>query len=108
KQVVYPVKEDVKHRYTEETVRHVHPSHTTFVNNHTIRNEHVYPHTTSYETIVEEVDVKGINDRSDNSCRNVRGVREDRYHDKCKIGDARSCGCRGQCSCRRRRRRSWI
>jgi len=121
-QVVYPVQEEVKHGYSEETVRHVHPSHTTFVNNHTIRNEHVYPHSTSYETRVNEVDVQGVNEGPGNDVRGisegpgrgyrgVRGVRDDRYRcNDMRAGGAKHCGCRGRCNChsRRRRRRSWL
>lgn len=59
REIVHPVKENVVHCCTEETVCHVHPSHTTVVNHHLIRNEHVYPHTTSHRNTVNEVDVQG-------------------------------------------------
>jgi len=59
KEVVHPVKENVVHCCSEETVKHVHPSHTTVVNHHLIKNEHVYPHSTSFENTVNEVDVFG-------------------------------------------------
>lgn len=55
--IVHPVKEDVVHCCTEETVKHVHPSHTTVKNHHVIKNEHVYPHSTSMENSCECVDV---------------------------------------------------
>src|SRR5699024_1152301 len=57
KQCVYPVKENVVHNCTEETVQHVHPSHTTVKNHHIIKNEHVYPHSTSVENSTECVDI---------------------------------------------------
>lgn len=56
-EIVYPVKNEVVDCYSEETVKHVHPSHTTVKNHHTIKNEHVYPHTTSVENIVNNVDI---------------------------------------------------
>lgn len=58
-QIVHPVKENVVHCCSEETVQHVHPSHTTVVNHHLIKNEHVYPHSTSFENTVNEIDVFG-------------------------------------------------
>lgn len=59
REIVHPVKENVVHCCTEETVRHVHPSHTTVINHHLIRNKHIYPHTTSHRNTVNEVDVQG-------------------------------------------------
>lgn len=58
-EIVYPVKEEVINCCTEETVKHIHPSHTTVKNQHLIKNEHFYPHTTSAENFVNEVDVQG-------------------------------------------------
>lgn len=58
-EIVYPVKENVVNCCTEETVKHIHPSHTTIRNHHLIRNEHFFPHTTSTENFVNEVDVQG-------------------------------------------------
>lgn len=55
KEIVYPVKENVVHCCTEETIKHVHPSHTTVVNHHLVKNEHVFPHSTSYENTYDEV-----------------------------------------------------
>lgn len=57
KEVVHPVKKNVVHHCTEETVKHVHPSHTTVMNHHLIKNEHVFPHTTSVKNTCNEVDV---------------------------------------------------
>lgn len=59
KEIVYPVKENVVECFSEETVKHVHPSHTTVVNHHLVKNEHVYPHSTSYENTYNEIDVQG-------------------------------------------------
>lgn len=57
--IVHPVRENVVHRCTEETVKHVHPSHTTVMNHHLIKNKHFFPHTTSTENTCKEVDVYG-------------------------------------------------
>lgn len=59
KEVVYPVQNNVVHKCSEETVQHIHPIHTTVMNHHLIKNEHLYPQTTSVENIYEEVDVSG-------------------------------------------------
>src|SRR5690625_4481625 len=59
KEVIHPVKCNVVHCNSEETIKHVHPSHTTVVNHHLIKNEHVFPHSTSFENTVNEVDVFG-------------------------------------------------
>ncbi|MGM8366049.1 spore coat protein [Virgibacillus sp. W0181] len=59
KEIVYPVKENMVHCCSEETVKHVHPTHTTVMNHHLIKNEHVYPQTTSYGNTVNEVNVNG-------------------------------------------------
>jgi len=59
KPIVHPVKENVVHCCTEETVQHVHPSHTTVMNHHLVKNEHFFPHTTSTENTFQEVDVYG-------------------------------------------------
>lgn len=59
KQKVYPTQQNVVNCCSEETVQHIHPSHTTVVNHHMIKNEHVYPHSTSYKNQVNSVDVYG-------------------------------------------------
>lgn len=59
KEVIHPVKEDVVHKCTEETVKHIHPSHTTVVNHHLVKNEHLFPHTTSQVNTFDEVNVMG-------------------------------------------------
>lgn len=56
-QIIHPVKENVVHCCTEETVKHVHPSHTTIMNHHLVKNEHVYPHSTSVQNTFNEVDI---------------------------------------------------
>lgn len=62
KTIVHPVKEDVVNCCTEETVQHVHPVHTTLKNHHLVKNEHVYPHSTSVENYCDCVDInKGGN-----------------------------------------------
>lgn len=102
REIVYPTREDVKHRYSEETVRHIHPSHTRVINHHTIRNEHYYPHTTSYEERVNEVDVRGVRDRGPGSVAGARSPYDDGYGYG---GGYRGCGCgcggRGRCGRRR-------
>ncbi|WP_010095529.1 spore coat protein [Ornithinibacillus scapharcae] len=57
--IVYPTKHNVVHHCTEETVQHVHPSHTTIMNHHLIQNQHVFPHSTSVQNTVNSVDVYG-------------------------------------------------
>lgn len=59
RKVVHPVKENVVNKYTEEVVEHVHPSHTTVVNHHLIKNKHVFPHSTSVANTCNSVDVYG-------------------------------------------------
>ncbi|SES65325.1 spore coat protein D [Oceanobacillus limi] len=59
KQVVHPTKCNVVNTCSEETIQHIHPSHTTVMNHHLIKNEHVYPHSTSYGNTVNSVDVFG-------------------------------------------------
>src|SRR5690625_1812643 len=59
KEIVYPVKQNVVHTCSEETVKHIHPSHTTVVNHHLVKNEHIYPHSTSFENTFNEVNVFG-------------------------------------------------
>src|SRR5690625_1499637 len=59
KEICHPVNQNVFHCNSEETIKHVHPSHTTVVNHHLINNEHVYPHSTSVDNTFSEVDVYG-------------------------------------------------
>ncbi|WP_138417043.1 CotD family spore coat protein [Aquibacillus sediminis] len=57
--VVYPTKYNEVHTCSENEVKHVHPSHTNVVNHHLTKNTHVYPHSTSYDSTFESVDVYG-------------------------------------------------
>ncbi|HLR42389.1 MAG TPA: CotD family spore coat protein [Pseudogracilibacillus sp.] len=109
RKIVYPTKEEVKNIYTEETVDHIHPSHTTVVNNHTVRNVHSYPHSTSHETRVREIDVRGAQDRPGASGNNVAGVTDNGYGQVQGQFDGRRCKrcCRSRCCCRERRRGYW-
>lgn len=59
KKVVHPVKENVVHHCTEETVKHIHPSHTTVMNHHLVKNKHVFPHSTSVANTYNSVDEYG-------------------------------------------------
>lgn len=95
KEIVYPTKEKVVHRCSEEVVRHVHPVHTTVVNHHRVRNEHVYPHSRSEVDSIEEYDVGRRRRRRGND--NVLGT-----SDCCNRNRRRHCGCR-----RRRRGCFW-
>jgi len=72
--IVYPVKENVVLHCTEETVQHVHPSHTTIKHHHVVKNEHVYPHTTSVENSTESVDINKGNTFSPQSRNDVAGA----------------------------------
>ena len=115
-EVVYPVREEVKKTHSKERVKHIHPSHTRVINHHTIKNEHYYPHSTSYEERVNEVDVRGESDgfgRGD-----VRGISDEcgrgyvrgaHHHGHWGGGGHCGCGCQRKCCCRGgRRRRGWI
>lgn len=113
REIMHPVKENVVNCCSEETIRHVHPSHTTVVNNHLIRNEHVYPHTTSYEDRVREVDVQGTSTGPGSgggpgSGSQVGGAMNPggqqgphNHHHHNHHHNHKGCGCR---SCRRRNR----
>ncbi|WP_026909176.1 CotD family spore coat protein [Paucisalibacillus globulus] len=57
--IVYPTKHNVVHHCTEETIQHVHPSHTTVMNHHLIKNNHVFPHSTSVQNTVNSVNQFG-------------------------------------------------
>lgn len=99
KKIVHPTREEVKNVYTEETINHVYPTHTTVVNNHLIRNVYSYPHSTSHETRVREIDernrcVGGVEDNG--GCSNSRGVRGTQTEG----GKCGSCST-SRCSCRR-------
>ncbi|WP_240407253.1 CotD family spore coat protein [Gracilibacillus halophilus] len=55
--VVCPTKSNVVHTCSESEVNYIHPSHTTVVNHHLVKNKHHYPHTTSYENTVNQVNM---------------------------------------------------
>lgn len=57
--VVHPVKENCIDCCSEEVVKHIHPSHTTVMNHHLVKNVHVFPHSTSVGNTFNEVDVYG-------------------------------------------------
>lgn len=59
KRIVYPVKHNCVHHCTESEVEHIHPSHTTVMNHHLVKNKHVFPHSTSVENTCSSVDVFG-------------------------------------------------
>src|SRR5699024_9473405 len=108
KTIVHPTKKNVKNVYTEETINHVYPSHTTVVNNHLVRNVFSYTHSTSYETRVREIDernnrVGGAGDRGNGDFSdpsNVRGV-QDRGGSCGSWGGCGRCS-RNNCSCNKR------
>jgi spore coat protein D len=45
--IVHPTKCCVKNLYSTTEVPHIHPSHTTYVNNQQFQHKHYYPHTDS-------------------------------------------------------------
>lgn len=57
--IVHPVKQNVVNCCSEETVKQIHPSHTTVMNHHLVKNVHEYPHSTSTQNLYNEVDVYG-------------------------------------------------
>ncbi|WP_163537621.1 CotD family spore coat protein [Gracilibacillus sp. YIM 98692] len=59
KNIVYPTKCNEVHTCSESEVNHIHPSHTNVVNHHLVKNKHFYPHTTSYQNTVDEVNIYG-------------------------------------------------
>ncbi|MGN8647036.1 CotD family spore coat protein [Gracilibacillus sp. HCP3S3_G5_1] len=59
KKIVYPTKYNEVHTCSESEVQHIHPSHTTCVNHHLVKNTHFFPHTTSYQNTVDQVNVYG-------------------------------------------------
>ena len=59
KTIVHPTKYNCVNQYSESTVNHVHPSHTTIMNHHTVKNNHVFPHSTSVQNTTNSVDTYG-------------------------------------------------
>lgn len=58
-QIVYPTKYDTVHNCFETEVDHIHPSHTTVMNHHLIKNKHIYPHSTSVQNTYDSVNMYG-------------------------------------------------
>ncbi|MBP1970552.1 hypothetical protein J2Z83_002673 [Virgibacillus natechei] len=54
--VVHPTKHNCVNKYSESVVKHVHPSHTTVMNHHLVKNQHVFPHSTSVQNTTNCVD----------------------------------------------------
>ncbi|CAG9622600.1 CotD family spore coat protein [Sutcliffiella rhizosphaerae] len=50
--IVHPTKCCVKNLYSVNEVNHIHPSHTTYVNNQQFQHKHYFPHT---ESMVDSV-----------------------------------------------------
>lgn len=57
--IVYPTKQNCVNQFSESTVNHVHPSHTTIMNHHLVKNKHFYPHSTSVQNTVNSVNEFG-------------------------------------------------
>lgn len=57
--IVHPTKYDCVNQFSESTVNHIHPSHTTVMNHHLVKNKHFYPHSTSVQNTVNSVDEFG-------------------------------------------------
>lgn len=99
KQIVYPVKENVVHCCSEETIKHVHPSHTTVVNHHLVKNKHVFPNTTSEEDTVQSVDVAGNSSNGPFSGNQGFGGKGSHHHHNHHNHHHKH----GQCNCRNNR-----
>jgi spore coat protein D len=59
KTIVYPTKHNCVNKYSESTVNHVHPSHTTIMDHHVVKNNHIFPHSTSVQNTWNSVDQYG-------------------------------------------------
>lgn len=59
KTIVYPTKQNCVNQFSESTVNHVHPSHTTIMNHHTVKNNHFFPHSTSMQNTTNSVNQYG-------------------------------------------------
>lgn len=57
--IVHPTKHNCVNQCSESTVNHVHPSHTTIMNHHVVKNKHFYPHSTSVQNTTNSVDQYG-------------------------------------------------
>ncbi|WP_223701986.1 spore coat protein [Sutcliffiella deserti] len=56
--IVHPTKCCVKNLYSTTEVPHIHPSHTTYVNNEMYQHKHYFPHT---ESMVDSVSHQNFN-----------------------------------------------
>lgn len=57
--IIHPTKHNCVHHCTESVVEHIHPSHTTVMNHHVVKNKHVFPHSTSVKNTCSNVDEFG-------------------------------------------------
>lgn len=57
--IVHPTKHNCVNQFSESTVNHVHPSHTTVMNHHLQKNKHFFPHSTSVQNTFNSVDQYG-------------------------------------------------
>ena|SRR5690554_2541166 len=59
KTIVHPTRCNQTQSCSESIVNHVHPSHTNHLNTHFIRNRHFFPHTTSQQNRVVQLNEFG-------------------------------------------------
>lgn len=59
KTIVHPTQQNVVHCCSEETIKQIHPSHTTVMNHHLVKNVHEFPHSTSTQNTFSEENVYG-------------------------------------------------
>lgn len=59
KQVVHPTKYNCVNQFSESVVEHIHPSHTTVMNHHLVKNKHFFPHSTSVQNTSNSVNEYG-------------------------------------------------
>ncbi|MBR3121814.1 MULTISPECIES: spore coat protein [Oceanobacillus] len=59
KTIVHPTKYNCVDTFSQSTVNHVHPSHTTVTNHHLVKNNHFFPHSTSFQNTTNSVDAYG-------------------------------------------------
>ncbi|RDW19733.1 spore coat protein [Oceanobacillus chungangensis] len=59
KTIVHPTKFNCIENCSESVVNQVHPSHTTIMNHHLVKNNHVFPHSTSVQNTTNSVDQYG-------------------------------------------------
>ncbi|MDM5187846.1 CotD family spore coat protein [Bacillus sp. DX4.1] len=51
--VIHPTKQCVTHTFSTTVVPHVHPTHTTHVHHQQLKNQHLFPQTTSNVNVVD-------------------------------------------------------